>query len=230
MAAISLDFCLNVQTLSLTAASTPANTTLLSTHGATPFTLYGSGFDAKDCSKNKVYVGNTSCIVTDCSADMLHATFPGSKDSVAQKSNLNSTSPGLPQNIAVEVLDTDSGGVARANLSGGLSMSSGGADAPFCAISSSDAMASGSLGSQATLNTMCSTAALGVGVMSLHMVHADIAGVVGDVSVSRRMRQGARRLNQEPSEGKPVEEVKFSLEEQPMQQPIPCRVRAPCFS
>jgi hypothetical protein len=240
LASIGADFCLDVQTLTLNSLSTAANTTVLSAYGATPITVHGHGFDATNCTRNNVSMGDVPCIVTDCAVDRLLATFPGTDDAAAQQTNLNATFPGVPQSVVVEVLGTSSSSVARANLSGALTVSSGGADAPYCAIvreTPSNGTANATLGSRATLKAVCSTAAREAGVMSLHLVLSDVAGIataaddVGDESGSRRLRQGGRRLRQEPSNSvRAQDDASTVLEDPPVQPPIPCRVREFSFS
>ena len=212
---------LQVDTLQATAA-TP---TPLSTIGASSFTITGAGFDGDTCAHNQVVLGGVPCLVTTCSATALVATYPGDADGAVGSANIVSDDAASAQPLAITVRDSSEAELQAEEYPALVSVSSGGATAPYCALA--EATAGATLGAGATLRLRCSSAAIHEGVVQLHVVRTAAAGLAqsggGAGGGRRRLKQAhGRRLTQDQPSSFPSAVVSDLASEAP--DPIVCKV------
>lgn len=201
--------CLDISTLHLDAVTLPGGATVVSGLGGTEITLQGRGFDSQTCSHNHVSLGGEACVVTGCSRSAVlaicAAANTGEVDYVAA-ATAEDDEPATKQEVRVRVENDVGDTVGEASLDA-LVVSTGGATAPYCVITQEDTV----VGSRATLDLLCSKAAVDVGVAALHLTDLtelqtaqqpgssqDGASPSGPTGNARRLRvlDGGRRLAQ----------------------------------
>ena len=212
------DFCLNISTLRLDAVSVPGGGNVISTHGATEVSVNGGGFDIQTCSHNIVTLGGEDvCKVTQCSRTSLLATCAPSSTDQSYQDNAETDVAATMLDVRVRVVNAAGVALGDETLSLALGTSHGGATAPFCHLQDSGV----TLGSAATVDLLCSKAALDAGVVSLHMTNVLAAGVATETSSpARRLREAnsGRRLAQMADGVMPdAEDAAYTF---------PCKVRA----
>ena len=234
-----------VDTLNV-ASATPA---VLSTVGASSFVLSGSGFDAQDCSRNRVAIDGLACAVTACNGTSLTATYPGDAGTDAS-AKISTSEAAAEAPVAVEVLAPDGSVGQSEEYASTLSTAEGGATVPFCALASTSVDAT--LGAHASVKFRCSDAAVAAGVRSLHAVPVDTVGLASDsttagaarrlLGISGKAKEVRRRRQDVGINGAPIQRAagRRLLDTSPavsdeesdggpgLLEPLPCKVqRAP---
>jgi hypothetical protein len=176
----------HVDTLTASAAS-PA---VISAIGALPVTITGRGFDSTICSRNRVAIGGVPCLVTSCTEETLVATFPGQNDVDTAYINLDTNTTLVSSMLVVTVLGTDGATLQTKSFTGLIQVATGGNTVPYCVLAPEATVAV--LGAATAIRFRCSKAAVRIGVVTLHAVTAEAAGLSASAG-------GRRRLAEQPS-------------------------------